>query len=472
MSRLGRALLALAVSAPLVVSAIASAPRSSAAGPPPKWQRNVVVIVTDDQRWDTLRRPPDAMPHVHSDLMAHGVTFSNAFVVNPQCCPSRASIFTGRYSHGTNVYKNQPPHGGFKSFKDRSTIATWLNGAGYHTALVGKYLNGYTGKYIPPGWDQWIATNNLPAGLAYFNYRLNENGKVRKYGSKPKDYGATVLGAKAANFIERTPSPFFLYFALAAPHSPAVPPPSIKHKFSHIKPYRPPSYDEANVFDKPQWVKKLPRLNAARRASIDAFRKNQYRTLVAADTAVARIITALRDTGRLDKTLIVFTSDNGILWGEHRFHSKRTAYEESIHVPFVVRYDPLVPTPHVDDRLVLNTDIAPTIAELAGVAAPGAEGSSLLQPLRFPASMDWRSDFLVEHLSQDKNDIPTYCAVRSETATYVLYKNGVQEFYDLTKDPFQLTNQARNPAYASSLAAMRSRLRALCKPPPPGYRLP
>src|SRR5438876_7675114 len=148
MSKLARSLLSLAIAAPLFAAAVAAAPRSSATTPP-KWQRNVVVIVTDDQRWDTLDGTPNAMPHVQQGLIDHGVTFPNAFVTNPQCCPSRASIFTGRYSHGTGVYRNFPPHGGFASFDDRSTVATWLNHAGYDTALVGKYLNGYHGTYIP-----------------------------------------------------------------------------------------------------------------------------------------------------------------------------------------------------------------------------------------------------------------------------------------------------------------------------------
>jgi len=474
--RFRRSLLAVALSAPLIASAIAAVPGRSAATTPTKWVRNVVVIVTDDQRWDTVDGGPNtlvsAMPNVQKYLVNQGVTFPNGFVTNPQCCPSRASIFTGEYSHGTGVYKNFPPHGGFASFHDTSTVATWLQHAGYDTALVGKYLNGYHGTYIPPGWDHCFATADKPARLAYYDYHVNDNGTIRHYGSKPKDYGATVEGNEAANFILHAPSPFFLYLALSAPHAPAVPPPGTKHRFAHIKPRRPPSYNEANMTDKPPWARNLPKLTATQRANIDKFRKAQYRTLIGADDQVGKIITALRDTGRLGNTMIIFMSDNGILWGEHRFKSKRAAYEESIRVPFVVRYDPLVQKPRVDDRLVLGIDVAPTLAELAGVPAPGAEGHSLLQPLRYPFSSQWRTDFLVEHMREDARDIPTYCAVRNETTMYVDYADGSQELYDLTNDPFELVNQAKNPAFASTLSAMQARLAQLCVPPPPGSGLP
>ncbi len=468
MSRLRRSLLALVVTMPVLAGAVVSAPSGSASGPPQKWQRNVVVIVTDDQRWDAMSH----MPNVQSDLVDHGVTFTNGFVVNPQCCPSRASIFTGQYSHGTGVYKNFPPHGGYAAFDDRSTVATWLHGAGYDTALIGKYLNGYHGKYIPPGWDHWMGTNDLPAGIAYYDYHVNENGTIHHYGSKPKDYGSTVLGSKAASFILHAPSPFFLYFALSAPHSPATPPPDYRHRFSNLKKWRPLSYNEGDVSDKPPWVRALPKLSASRRASIDLFRKDQYRTLLGTDDAIGRVINALRQTGRLSNTLIIFMSDNGLLWGEHRFTSKRAAFEESIRVPFVVRYDPLVQTPRVDPRLVLNIDVAPTLAALAGVPAPNADGMSLLQPLRYPFSVQWRTDFLVEHLAENSTDIPTYCAVRNEQYMYVDYASGSQELYDLTNDPFELNNQAKNPAFGSILTSMRARLAELCVPPPPGSGLP
>jgi len=155
-----------------------------------------VVILTDDQRWDSLW----AMPTVQSELVDHGVTFQNMFVANPNCCPSRASILTGQYSHSTGVYSDNPPNGGFEVFKDTSTIATWLHDAGYRTAMIGKYLNGYqdaNAKYIHPGWDRWVAFLHS----AYYDYRLSIDGKVSVFGEQPNDYSTTVLTRQAVSFI-------------------------------------------------------------------------------------------------------------------------------------------------------------------------------------------------------------------------------------------------------------------------------
>jgi N-acetylglucosamine-6-sulfatase len=159
---------------------------------------NVILIVTDDQRFDTLW----AMPHVRSELVAHGVKFTDAFVVNPTCCPSRSSILTGLYSHSTGVYSNKGEHGGFAAFDPSSTVATWLHDAGYETGLMGKYLNGYTGTAIPPGWDVFNAFNQDPETSFYYNYTMNVSGTTQAFGSAESDYSTTVLGNMAAEFIE------------------------------------------------------------------------------------------------------------------------------------------------------------------------------------------------------------------------------------------------------------------------------
>ena len=174
------------------------------------------------RRADPDRRPAlghgfgDADGHV--ELAGHGISFERGYVSNPLCCPSRASILTGRYSHSNGVYTNQngQPHGGFRAFDDRSTVATWLDEAGYRTAMLGKYFNGYEGPYVPPGWDRWFATY---VNGAFYDYLATDDGVVRTYGSDPADYGTTVLATEAVRFIESTPAdtPLFLYFA---PHAP------------------------------------------------------------------------------------------------------------------------------------------------------------------------------------------------------------------------------------------------------------
>jgi arylsulfatase A-like enzyme len=423
---------------------------------------SIVFILTDDQRWDTL----DGMPIVRRELGARGVTFSNAFVSDPLCCPSRATILTGQHAHSTGVWQNIGPNGGFEAFKqDHSTMATWLRDAGYRTALFGKYLNRYEGTYVPPGWEKWeaIAGSVDPYDL-YYNYTLNVDGVLEKRGSGGGDYSTDVLADDAVDFIRETPGSLFVYFAPFAPHTPARPAPRDMEKIPELRPFRPPSFDEPDVTDKPQWVRDLDRFTPAQQAKIDALRPKTYASLLAVDQAVGRIVDALKETGRLENTLIVFTSDNGFLWGEHRFFNKAVPYEEAIRVPLVVRYDRLIDRPRVDSRLVVNTDFAPTFAEFAGVEAPRAEGMSFL-PLLSDAAASWRTDFLVEHANLLR--VPSLCAVRSERFMYVHYVTDEEELYDLENDPYQLANAAEDPRYSDVLAGLRAREKELCNPPPP-----
>ena len=354
--------------------------------PPP----SIVLILTDDQRSDTMW----AMPTVRGELAGKGIMFENGYVSNPLCCPSRASILTGQYSHSTGVYTNQgrQPFGGFQAFDDRSTIATWLQEAGYRTAMLGKYLNGYEEPYVPPGWDHWFATY---VNGAFYRYRVTDDGLIKRYGSGRHDYGTDVLAGEAVRFIGSTPAdtPLFLYFAPHAPHEPAIAAPGDRHTFSDLSRWRPPSFDEADVSDKPAYIRNQL-LDAGSRAEIDAFRRRQYRSLLAVDRAVSDIIQALEESGRLANTLIVFTSDNGMVWGEHRWGTKLVPYEESIRVPYVVRYDAGIPSARTDERLVVNIDLAPTFAALAGIPAPGAEGESLLPLLGDPMASGARTSFL------------------------------------------------------------------------------
>ena len=432
-------------------------------GDPP----DVVLILTDDQRWDTL----EEMPTVDEELADHGISFERGYVSNPLCCPSRASILTGRYSHSNGVYtnKNGQPHGGFRAFDDRSTVATWLDEAGYRTAMLGKYFNGYEGPYVPPGWDRWFATY---VNGAFYDYLATDDGVVRTYGSDPADYGTTVLATEAVRFIESTPAdtPLFLYFAPHAPHEPAMAAPGDRRAYTDLGAWRPPNYDEADVSDKPAYIRDQPRLDAVASARIDEFRRSQYASLLAVDRAVGTIVDALEQRGRLSNTLIVFTSDNGMLWGEHRWATKLVPYEESIHVPFIVRFDPMIGSPREDEHLVVNIDLAPTFAELARAAAPGAEGQSLV-PLFENVRSPWRSEFLLEHMQHSDGGVPTYCGVHAERYVYVRYRTGEEELYDLERDPTELANRVENERYAEPRMQMRQRLRELCDPLPPGYSL-
>ena len=431
-------------------------------------QPNIVLVLTDDQRWDTV----GVMPNVRRELAARGVTFSNAFAVNPLCCPSRASFLTGDYSHTTGVYNNVGPHGGVTWFDDSSTLATWLADAGYRTGFVGKYLNGYRQDFVPPGWHRWVGY----AG-GFFGYRLNVDGVVVPFGYGPYDYSTDVFTREAISFVEASPGPFFLLYAPYAPHGPATPAPRHLDAFADLAPWRPRSHNERNVADKPRWLRARAPLTQDEVASLDDFRRRQLASILAVDDGVGALVAELRRSGRLANTVIVFASDNGLLWGEHRQANRKvSAFEESIRIPLVVRYDALVRRGREDARLVTNIDLAPTLAELAGVPAPRTDGRSLVPLLASAdarATTPWRDRFLVEHLRGRfaTAEVPTYCAVRDRRFKYVVYSTREEELYDLAADPHEQVNRARSPALRRSLLALRLDVKELCDPPPPGFDL-
>jgi N-acetylglucosamine-6-sulfatase len=365
-------------------------------------KQNIVLVLTDDQRWDEISR----MPNVQTLLAAHGVTFSEAFVVDSLCCPSRATIMSGKYSHGTDIYSNHSPHGGYKTWMRspayQSNLATWLHGSGYRTGLMGKYLNGYApgDVTVPPGWDDWHALELTGGGDeagGYYDYTTNDNGIIGFHGESDADYSTDVLSGDSVSFIKSTPRsrPLFLYFAPRAPHGPTTPPRRYAAACSDLPPLRPPNYDTIGP-NEPAWVQALRPLGANRTA-VDEAHLNHCRSLLAVDDAVGNIVAALTATSRLANTLFVFMSDNGLSLGEHRWVSKKVTWEESIRVPLIIRDDAIVAHPGtVDDRFALNVDLAPTFAEAAATKAPGAEGVSLV-PLLAGVATRWRTDFLVEH---------------------------------------------------------------------------
>jgi N-acetylglucosamine-6-sulfatase len=414
---------------------------------------NFVLIVTDDQRWDTLA----AMPAVRRLLVEGGVTFRNAFVTTPSCCPSRASILSGQYSHTTGVLDGSTDNvrGGAAAFEDASSLATWLHDDGYRTGMVGKYLNDYLrlpAGYVPPGWDEWFAVNESRPQIRYYDYRLNENGAIVRYGNAPSEYSTSVLQGKAVDFV-RQERPFFLYFAPLAPHLPAVPAPG--DAGSRVPPWSPPSsFDEDDVSDKPGGgMAPLDRHKAR------TVREQMFRSLRGVDRAIAAISDAVEAAGGSDDTYFVFTSDNGYLWGEHRITGKVWPYEESIRVPLVIRPPGRHPTRTLD-QLALNIDIAPTIAELAGIEPRSPLDGRSLVPLLSGTTVPWRSRFVVEFLGFAPAT-PPYVGVRTERYLYVEYGNGWRELYDLRTDPFQLTNligDRASPRIGAIVRALRGAL--------------
>jgi arylsulfatase A-like enzyme len=458
----------LAVSATPMSAAPARSVTAAPAGRP-----NIVLILTDDQEVESVNHTP----RVQSLLVDQGTVFSNFFVNISLCCPSRASILRGQYPHNHQIKTNQYPGGGFRKFEElgleNSTVATWLQAVGYRTVLLGKYLNGYprgdNRAYVPPGWDEWYS----PGDGAYsgYNYQMNENGRVVPYGERPEDYLTDVLAGYATSFIRRAANgerPFFMYLATYAPHEPQIPAPRHLDAFPDVKAPRPPSFNEADTSDKPEFVRNESELSQSDINRIDRFYRERLQSLLAVDEMVENLVETLRETGQLDNTYILYTSDNGYHMGQHRLNPrKQTAYEEDIRVPMIVR-GPGVPAGRIAHHLGLNSDLAPTFAELADAAIPDLVDGRSLVPLLHggPGPSDWRRAFLVEHWPAGSYRIHQYEAVRTDEYKYVEYENGDRELYDLRADPYELESlhATADPSLLSRLATLLEQLRRCAGP--------
>jgi N-acetylglucosamine-6-sulfatase len=478
-----------AAAAVALLAALAAWPAGTHAARP-----NIVLVMTDDQTVDTMR----AMPHTRRLLGRKGTTFANSFSSYPLCCPARATLLTGQYAHNHGVLGNLPPTGGYGALAGKgNTLPVWLQRAGYRTAHVGKYLNGYgrdAPPDVPPGWDDWHGSVDLTTYVMW-GYTLNENGVLRTYGSRavedPALYQTDVYRDRAIELIRRrAPSrrPFFLSLAFLAPHSEGLRESGSegstirsapRHRGRFADEPLPPraSFNEADVSDKPAFYPDaFPLMDPSRIALAANSHRSRLESLLAVDEAVRDIVGALRRTGELDRTLIVFASDNGFLTGEHRVpFGKYLVYEPSIRVPTIVR-GPGVRRGAVSRELIVNTDLAATIVDAANARARRRlDGRSLLPFARDPRRRT-RRPILLEtgspargDLDQDgapppflaAPDIPRYQAVRTERFVWVEHADGSRELYDLRRDPEQLRSRHADPRYARTRRALARRLDAI-----------
>lgn len=429
---------------------------------------NIVVIMTDDQRWDAM----ETLPTVTGRLANKGVTFTNAYLTTPLCCPSRASFLTGLYTHNTGVFENEGRRNKNTDRlgeKAKQTIAVWLKQGGYKTGLFGKYLNGYERyQYTPPGWDRWFAFVN---GQQYYNFEVSDNGRLRKFGNKPADYSVDVFGKEAVKFIRETKQPFFLLYTPNAPHAwngenikeeddvpgMAAPPMAPRHKGEcQVTPWKsPPSFNEQDISDKPDWIKKQPLVPAN---EVEKFRKAQLCSLKAVDETIADMIKALGEE-RMKNTVFIFYSDNGYSYGEHRYVKKNCTYEECARTTMVISYPGLIPYKRISEEFALNIDLAPTIAELAGVKIPVKVNGKSLVPLLTNPDADIRSGFLIEVRSGKEKFRAD--AIRTEEYKYVEYGSGEEELYNLIKDPYELENIADGKDWQDLKVDLAAKLRLL-----------
>ncbi len=437
---------------------------SSAPGDPANLRQgpshpNIVFVLTDDLSMDLL----PYMPQVQA-LQTDGMTFNNYFVSDSLCCPSRSSIFTGEFPHDTGVFTNAGPFGGIKAFynhgdEDR-TFNLALQRAGYRTAMMGKYINGYLegprrspipSTDVPPGWSEWDV-----AGWGYreFNYKLNIDGTIHRFGHAPRDYLTDVIARRGVRFINRSATmgkPFFLELATFAPHTPYVPAPRDANLFPGQMAPRPPSFDLLPT-DPPSWLAGHAPLTDHQIRRINWVFRRRVQDVQAVGDMIDQVRTALQDDGLANNTYIVFSSDNGLHTGEYRLTpGKLTAFDTDIHVPLIVT-GPGVPADASTDAMTENVDLAETFAQMGGTTLDTGDGHSLLGLIKGSFPDGWRNAILVEHHGPkpDPNDPdeqdrssgnpPSYEAMRTPSFLYVEYNDGEREFYDLRNDPFELHN--------------------------------
>jgi N-acetylglucosamine-6-sulfatase len=437
---------------------------------------NVLVLMTDDQTLESLR----VMTNVRELLAERGTTFTRSFVSFSLCCPSRATLFTGQYAHNHGVLGNRPPLGGYTKLDKSEWLPVWLQRAGYRTIHLGKFLNGYgrdsPPTEVPPGWSEWYGSVD-PSTYRFYGYTLNENGVLATYGAdrNPAFYSSDYYSSRAVELIERVApdeQPFFLSVAYLAPHAggprdPDDPPrvntpaPAPRHRdLFEGTPLPPtPAFNEADVSDKPSFVRLRPAIAPARASAIEENYQQRLESLLAVDEGIARILSALEAAGELDDTLVVFTSDNGFFHGEHRVpNGKVLVYEPSIRVPLILR-GPGVPSGALRHQLVTNADLAPTILAATGARATKPRDGRPLQPLLRHPWREWGRDLLIEGGGTPNSG--EFDAIRTYRYVYVEYSTGERELYDLERDPDQLESRHADPAYAEIQALLARRLAAL-----------
>lgn len=465
----------------------APAPSPVRAGAAAAAKPNIIVILTDDQ--DDIGSMAE-MPQLQA-LAARGVTFTNSFVDFPLCCPSRASFLTGQAAHNSGVEGNKPPNGGYQLLRssEGNTLGVWMQQAGYRTALMGKLMNGYgedasSRTHIMPGWNEWDVSSDPTGPYRYYNYVLNENGLLKRYHHTVREYQTDVLAAKGAAFITAGTDPFFLLLQPIAPHGQhddesedgargdPLPADRDVGVYATLPMHPTANFNEKDVSDKPGMIRSLPKVEPGE--MLRSFRARRE-TMLAVDDMIKTLTDALTAAGKLDNTIIVFTSDNGYSEGSHRWQGKIVLYEESLRVPLVIA-GPVTPRGQTRDQLVNNLDVVASVLDWAGAKPGRTLDGRPLQPVLDDPGAAWRTGILVENNHA--------VGIRTKDWVYSELKSGQwgaeRELYNLDADHLELRNIADRPAYASQIASLKASLDVLahCQgrtcwmdsapPPPPG----
>ncbi len=459
------------------VAGDASASAAGAGGGDQPARPNIIFILSDDLSWNLVKQMPNLMK-----MQKAGATFTNYFVSDSLCCPSRTSMFTGKYPHNSGVFTNTGDDGGYGAYlalgNDPQTFAVALADSGYRAAMMGKFLNGYdpTINQAAQGWTDWDVAGN---GYPEFNYDLNQNGKLVHYGKTDADYLTDVISGLGQAVIKRkSAKPFLIELATFAPHAPYTPAPRHAALFPNLTYPRTPAFDARPAVTDPTWLQGVPALKPAEITKIDEIFRQRVRSVQAIDEMIGALQAALKASGHDQDTYLFFASDNGYHMGERsQLPGKQTAFDTDIHVPLIVT-GPGVPAGLMIDQIAQNIDLCPTFADIAETPAPATvNGHSLLQLAHGEQTADWRNVALVEHHDPkfDPNDPdadtgdtgknpPTYNALRTANSVYVEYVGGDIEYHDRTADPYELDNIAANLS-AAQLAKLHDSLSALktCK---------
>lgn len=466
------------------------APDTPSSPPAPAPKYNVIIVNTDDLSARTLEfglgKVPDAAlfhrnasvppAQVHfpsiKTLASQSTTFDLAYVSAPICCPSRVSLLTGQYTKNHGIWFIHPPNGGFQSFYasggEKETLAVLLQQAGWNTGAYGKYLNGYSdqapGGYVPPGWNDWRVFDN---SVGYSEYWLNENGQGIYYGTDESSYSTNVFFRHAENHMDKSikdGKPFFVYLNPYAPHMPALPAPRHGRMFSEktCEALRVLSFDEEDISDKPGWIhQRGRRMNTEEIRIADRGFCRALASMLAVDEGIGKMMAFLDQHKQLDRTIIIFTSDNGFMNGEHRLPDKKdNVYDEAARVPLII-FGPSLARGATLFHPVSNVDISPTVLDLLELPISDSIDGRPLTPLikgnPLPMSQ-WRQAVLYEHFDDfshlddeiTRSPIPPFKAIRTERYVYARFTDGgvngvgtrivAEELYDMQRDPLQLDN--------------------------------
>jgi N-acetylglucosamine-6-sulfatase len=501
-------------SAILVAVMVGVAAALAGCGSGPGQRPSIVLIQTDDQVLSDLDatfrtgsgNEIPVLGNTRRLMIDTGVTFNRYYVSVPVCCPSRAALLTGRYARNNGVLTNTGETGGYAAFARhdmKTNLAVWLQRAGYRTIHVGKFLNGYSSSppKVPPGWDDWLTLADDPATSLYYGYRFNLNGQLSGRFGDPTyefidspgcphhsparcDYVTDVLTAKALRAMRSVPAgrPFYVQLDYTAPHTDdhgpigPPPPPRYNRSLAGIKAPRGPNFDEADVSDKPAFVRRRPPLSANDISRVDARYERRLESERAVDDGVAAVVRSLERLGRMSNTYVFLVSDNGFFLGEHRFSTgKFLPYEPSSHMPLVVR-GPGVPEGGESEALIANVDVAPTMLQISGASGRGpVDGRSLL---RFAEDPELRSrrPILLEDFTRGGSDegagpadgassrVPhAYAGIRAGPYKYIRYGSGETELYDLERDPYELRSLAASERYRQVVSWLDRHLDALLR---------